>query len=115
VPAWFDRLPDRFAVVDVETTGIHGTDRIVTFAATFLERVALLEDSMSIKCLHLIFDPGKKCHPEAERVHGYDDWTLRHQEFFAEHAKRIRALLDETDLVVAHNAAFDLSFFRERI
>jgi DNA polymerase-3 subunit epsilon len=110
VPAWLGQFPNRFAVIDVETTGIHRTDRIVSFAALFVERAALLHKQVSIRQVNLIFDPGKKCHPEAERVHGYTDWPLRHQEFFAGYASSIRELLDETDLLVAHNVEFDLGF-----
>ncbi len=65
---------------------------------------------MKIGCMHLVFDPGKKCHTEAERVHGLDDWTLRHQEFFSERAESIRELIEGADLLIAHNAEFDLSF-----
>jgi DNA polymerase III subunit epsilon len=110
VPAWFDHFPNRFAVVDVETTGIHHTDRIVSFAAICIERTALLQSQIPVRRMNLIFDPGKKCHPEAERVHGYTDWMLRHQQFFAEYANSISKLLEETDLLVAHNAEFDLDF-----
>ena len=110
LPGWFNRLPDRFVLLDVETTGIHSSDRIVTLAAISVERTALLRDSMTINYMHLIFDPGKKCHPEAERVHGHDDWELRHQEFFSEHAQSIREFIDGADLLIAHNAEFDMSF-----
>jgi DNA polymerase III subunit epsilon len=57
LPAWFNRLPDRFVLLDVETTGIHSSDRIVTLAAISVEWTALFEESMTINYMHLIFDP----------------------------------------------------------
>lgn len=54
----------------------------------------------------------KKSHPIAEEIHGYDDWTLRHQNLFIEKIKDIQSLINECDLIVAHNIKFDISFMR---
>jgi DNA polymerase III epsilon subunit-like protein len=59
-----------------------------------------------------VFNPELPCHPRASAVHGYDDWTLSHQPTFEEHADGIRDLISESDLIVAHNAAFDMRFIR---
>ena len=59
---------------------------------------------------HLIFDPGRKSHPMAEKVHGYDDWTLRHQPLFSEYAGTVWGMINNADLIVAHNIAFDWEF-----
>lgn len=109
-PAWLARLPPSFAVLDVETTGLHSHDRIVSLGALFLESASILTPTGNLRLMHLIFDPGKKCHPAAARVHGYHEWTLRHQAFFSEHAQAVYDFLEGADVVVAHNADFDIGF-----
>ena len=76
------KLPASIVSVDVETTGLHSHDRIVTFAAWRVATVMLSGDVLDAKCLHIIVDPGKKSHAKAEEVHGYSDWTLRYQQPF---------------------------------
>lgn len=107
----FSDLPSRLIFADVETTGLHSADRIVSVGLVDLDVSALGNDRLSTACTHLVFDPGKKSHPRAEEVHGYDDWTLRHQDAFAVHAKELRPLFDNPAIVWAHNAAFDQAFF----
>ena len=108
-------LPRTIAFLDVETTGLHSNDRIVALAFILLDASELAESSRHFRFAHLIFDPGKKCHPAAAAVHGYDDWTLRHQAFLAEEAQSVRDFLHEADLLVAHNAAFDCGFVNREL
>lgn len=108
-------LPPKIAFVDVETTGIRQNDRIVSIGIISLETLALLDDRISAKITHLIFDPGKKSHPKAEIVHGFDDWTLRHQEPFSKYADTVFEMISGADLVVAHNARFDLPFIQREL
>jgi DNA polymerase-3 subunit epsilon len=96
--------------VDVETTGLSNHDRIVSFAGILLETAQLLHNKFEMKVVYLICDPGRKSHPRAQEVHGYSDWMLRHQEPLSAHIAAIEAVLNEADLIVAHNAAFDLGF-----
>lgn len=91
--------------VDVETTGLSADDRIVSLAA-----VEIVDLAPTGRVLNLIFDPGRKSHPEAELVHGYSDWHLRQQPFFLEVASEVHSILSECDFVVAHNLEFDRSF-----
>lgn len=114
-PAWLTKLPQTVVFLDVETTGIHSDDRIVSLAAIRIESAALVHKQILTRCTHLIFDPGKKCHPEAARVHGHDEWTLSHQPFFGDHAEEIRAAIEQADLIVAHNADFDISFVNREL
>jgi DNA polymerase-3 subunit epsilon len=72
-------------------------------------------DTLRYEFIHLIFDPGRKSHPRAEEVHGYSDWILRHQQPFSEHAETISDFISSADLVVAHNAAFDLGFISREL
>ncbi|TGD97096.1 3'-5' exonuclease [Methylobacterium nonmethylotrophicum] len=109
-PDWLGWLPARLVAVDVETTGLAETDRVVSFGAVALATASLATGRPEIACHHLIFDPGRPSHPRAEAVHGYDDWLLRHQDPAGRHAGAVADLLAGADLVVAHNAAFDLGF-----
>ena len=69
---WSDRLPASVVFVDVETTGLHSIDKVVSLGAIWLPIHALIEGSFNISYLHLIFDPGRKSHPKAEEVHGHE-------------------------------------------
>lgn len=98
--------PRRVIVLDTETTGLSRRDRIITLGAVSIEGGVLV---MS-RALYLIFDPLIESNPFALRVHGYDDWILRHQDQFAEYGPRIREWLSWADLLVMHNSSFDMGF-----
>jgi DNA polymerase-3 subunit epsilon len=108
-------LPEFIVAVDVETTGLHSTDRVVSLGAVWFATRNLLEPAFPISFIHLIFDPGRKSHPQAETVHGYSDWVLRHQDPFSTYAMRIRDFLHAGNVVIAHNAAFDLPFINREL
>jgi DNA polymerase III subunit epsilon len=109
-------IPRCITFFDVETTGFDSKDRIVTLAA-----VKLLDTNFSpnadftVEYMHLIFDPGRKSHPKAEAVHGYSDWLLRHQADFIDCAEIIEGFFTSTDLIVAHNAEFDIDFYNREM
>ncbi|WP_424360860.1 exonuclease domain-containing protein [Methylocystis parvus] len=107
---WLSNIPERIAFVDVETTGLSSSDRVVSIGLIHLQTRSLQENLLDASIQHLIFDPEKKSAPKAEEVHGYDDWILRHQDRFVEHADKLRSLIDSSDLLVAHNVMFDLQF-----
>ena len=109
------KLPEFVVAVDVETTGLHSHDRIVSLGAIWLPTAPLAEGSFNVSYIHLIFDPGRKSHPKAEEVHGYDDWVLRHQEPFEKYADYIRKFIYAGEVVIAHNADFDLSFINREM
>jgi DNA polymerase-3 subunit epsilon len=111
-PSWVSRLPQKILFIDVETTGLSAEDRLVSFAGILLETRTLAQLEIKVKQTHLVFNPELPCHPRASAVHGYDDWTLSHQPTFEEHAGVIRDLISEADLMVAHNATFDMRFIR---
>jgi DNA polymerase III subunit epsilon len=109
------KLPEFVVAVDVETTGLHSTDKIVSIGAVWLSTACLAERCFPVSFLHLIFDPGRKSHPEAEKVHGFDDWLLRHQDPFALYAPQISRFLSDGDVVIAHNAQFDMAFINREL
>ena len=98
--------------VDVETTGLHSRDHIVSYGGILADMAGIETGTMNLNIEHLIFDPGVKSHPEAEKVHGYSDWLLRHQDQFPAHAAEVAEQIAKADLVVAHNADFDIRFLR---
>lgn len=112
---WEDVLSGKIVFVDVETTGLSDEDRVVTLAAIQLSAEYLPQGKFHLQICHLIFDPGRPSHPMAVNVHGYDDWTLRHQDAFADHADVLCELLSSANLVVAHNVAFDSRFINREL
>jgi DNA polymerase-3 subunit epsilon len=103
-------FPSSIVAVDVETTGLYSNDRIVSLGAWRIDTTDLSNDALNASCIHIVADPGKKSHPRAEEVHGYSDWTLRHQQSFAENAQAVREFLSSGDIIIAHNAGFDFGF-----
>ncbi len=95
----------RILFVDTETTGTASYDRIVSLGI-----VETRAGRFHQTACYLVFDPRKDSHPEAVAIHGWDDWTMRHQDLFADHAEYLHRLLSSADLLVMHNAAFDLRF-----
>lgn len=91
-------------VLDTETTGLLPYDRMISLAALRFEGEAFVGD------LHRIYDPRKDSHPGALSVHGWDDWMLRFQDLFADDAEDVREWLAWADLLVMHNAAFDMRY-----
>lgn len=98
--------PKRVIVLDTETTGFQAYDRIVTLGAVRIEDDQIVMN----KALYLIFDPRKDSHPEAEKVHGWDNWTTRFQHLFAELATPLHRWLSWADEIVCHNAQFDMHY-----
>jgi DNA polymerase-3 subunit epsilon len=108
-------LPGRVLFFDTETTGLKPDDRIVSLAAIKLATADWPSKQMPLQYFHLIFDPGRKSHPRAEEVHGYGDRLLRHQDDFSEHAVTITEFFGDADLLVAHNADFDIDFYNREL
>lgn len=108
-------LPKNILFVDVETTGLSDDDRVVSFGAVELDTSTLGSGTWKIEETHLIFDPGVPSHPMALKVHGYDDWTLRHQPPFPFYAHLVKSMISQCDLLVAHNADFDLRFLSREL
>ncbi len=97
----------RTVAIDCETTGLsaHAGDRIVTFAAVELGP----DGKLSSNRLYLIFNPQRKSHARARRVHGYTEDLLSHQDSFSEHITSILTFLDGA-LLIGHNVTFDIDF-----
>lgn len=94
----------RITVIDTETTGLTSSDRIITFAAM------RFEGPENTEAVYQVYDPRKNSNPRATEVHGWDDWTLRFQDLFSDTADELRSWISQSDLIIAHNAAFDIRF-----
>lgn len=99
----------RVIVLDTETTGLQPYDRMVSLAAL------RFEGEQSQGDLHRVYDPRKDSHPGALAVHGWDDWTLRFQDLFADDADEVREWLAWADVLVMHNAAFDMRYIAREL
>ena len=107
---WYEIIQRRTVVVDVETTGLSDDDRIVSLGAILLDPA-----TRSIDGRHLIFNPERGCHPRARAVHGYDDYALRKQDRFVDHAEDISSFIGSADRIVGHNLAFDFGFIESEL
>lgn len=95
----------RFAVVDVETTGLnHETDKVVQIAAYQVYRgeITLLYESL----VH----PLRPIPPEVSAVHHITDRDVEFALPWDAVWPEVAAVLAPADVLVAHNAAFDRSF-----
>jgi DNA polymerase III subunit epsilon len=108
-----DHLPASVAFCDVETTGLGHHDRIVSFGG-----IGMISRDLAKGCpayLYLVFNPGTENHRDAQRIHGFSDSALRLQDPFAVHAADVWRFLTSYELLVAHNAAFDLRFINREM
>jgi DNA polymerase-3 subunit epsilon len=112
---WPDHLPASVAFCDVETTGLSHHDRIVSFGGIGMISHELVKGRPHLTYVYLVFDPGRANRPGAARIHGFSDSALRLQDPFALHAAEVRRFLTCHELLVAHNAAFDITFISREL
>jgi DNA polymerase III subunit epsilon len=112
---WWDHLPASVAFCDVETTGLGNHDRIVSFGGIGMISRDLAKGGADLEYLYLVFDPGTANYRNAEQIHGFSDSALRLQDRFAVHSTDIWRFLTSYELLVAHNAAFDLRFINREM
>jgi DNA polymerase III subunit epsilon len=110
-----DCLPASVAFCDVETTGLGNHDRIISFGGIGMISRDLAKGRPGLAYLYLVFDPGRRNSRAAERIHGFTDSALRLQDPFAVHAADVWRFLTSHELIVAHNAAFDLRFINREM
>jgi DNA polymerase-3 subunit epsilon len=111
---WLDHLPASVVFCDVETTGLGDRDRIVSFGGIGMISRDLAKGP-DLAYLYLVFDPGRGNRGGAEWIHGFSDSALRLQDPFAVHAAEVWRFLTSYELLVAHNAAFDLRFINREL
>lgn len=119
LPAPFSDLPDRLpegarriAILDVETTGLDADSDVIIELA--IMHIAVDKKGSVIghsKPQSWLQDPGRPISKEVSQLTGLTDADLAGQ---ALDGKAIMALLSRCDLVVAHNAGFDIGFLDRR-
>lgn len=119
----------RIFLFDTETNGFRGSS-VLSFSGTVLEIYRAEDGKIKLKTNEKIDDyflPKEKWNPGAARVHGMTKKYIQ-EKIFEKHCDRgwdnfdnpmqqtvYKQLLNSCDLIVAHNLAFDESFFKFKI
>lgn len=98
-------------VLDVETTGLsHELDAVTEIAALPFEFAAETGEILHVGPMYTgLQDPGRPLAPEIVKLTGLTDDMLRGQRI---DWRRVAAMIDAADVVIAHNARFDRGFVR---
>jgi DNA polymerase-3 subunit epsilon len=112
---WPSHLPASVVFCDVETTGVGNHDRIVSFGGIGMTSHNLAKGQLDLEYVYLVFNPGTGNGHVAEQIHGFSASALRLQDPFAVHADNVRRFLTSYELLVAHNAAFDIRFINREL
>lgn len=95
-----------FCAVDVETTGLFRTDRVVEIAM-----VRATAHGEVLEEFETLIHPGRSAITTAQ-IHGISDGDLRDAPSFREVAGVVAGMLDQA-ILVAHNASFDHRFIEQ--
>lgn len=99
----------RFAVLDVETTGLSANqgDRVVEIA------IIVLDDNFRVvRMLDSLVHPCRRIPPYVASIHGISDAAVQHAPTFTELIPELLDCVSDVTHLVAHNASFDLGFLR---
>ncbi|CAB4121780.1 DnaQ DNA polymerase III, epsilon subunit and related 3'-5' exonucleases [uncultured Caudovirales phage] len=99
--------------LDVETTGLEFSD-----GHKIIELAIVMWDfpSMTVKAERVWrFNPERAISAKAQEIHGITYEELADKPLFAEFAPTISKILDVSDLVIAHNADFDIPFIKHEL
>ncbi|EHR71610.1 DNA polymerase III, epsilon subunit [Burkholderiales bacterium JOSHI_001] len=97
--------------LDTETTGLspENGDRVIELGCIEMENRRLTGNT-----LHLYFNPERKNHEDAVRVHGLTDEFLADKPLFAACVDEVVQFLEGAEIII-HNAAFDVGFLNEEL
>jgi DNA polymerase-3 subunit epsilon len=97
--------------LDTETTGLspESGDRIIEIGC-----VEMLNRRLSGRNLHFYFNPERRNHEEAVKVHGLTDEFLADKPLFASIADELIEFVDGAEIII-HNAGFDVGFLNEEL
>lgn len=96
---------DKFAVVDLETTGTQKKqgDKIIQFGC------AIIEHRKVVKKYSFLINPNKEIPVSVENLTGISNEKVKDAPEFSHYANKIREILKDA-IFVAHNVNFDLPF-----
>ncbi len=97
--------------LDTETTGLNpeSGDRIVEIGC-----LEMVNRRLTGEHRHFYFNPERKGHEEAIKIHGLTDAFLADKPLFASVADELLAWLQGADIII-HNAAFDVGFLNAEL
>ena len=98
---------NKFAIIDIETTGGRARDERITEIA-----IALHDGEKTIETFETLINPERSIPYYITKITGIDDQMVAQAPRFYEVAKRI-IQLTEGSIFVAHNVRFDYSFVQE--
>jgi DNA polymerase-3 subunit epsilon len=101
----------RQVFLDTETTGLspESGDRIIELGC-----VEMVNRRLTGQNLHFYFNPERKSHEDAVKIHGLTDEFLSDKPLFATVADEVLEYLAGADLII-HNASFDLGFLNAEL
>jgi len=95
----------RFAVLDVESTGLESDDRVLEFACLLTQGPVPFDEFQTL------VNPERMIPEEVVRIHGINQEAVAKARRFYEIFPRVDGML-RGSVIVAHNAGFDLGFLR---
>ena len=100
-----------FVAFDTETTGLEPRDGHVVEIAG----VRFTGDGREIGRFATLANPGRPINADVTRIHGIDDTMVAYAPDSTEACRQFTAWIDEEDLLVAHNAPFDVAFISSEL
>jgi DNA polymerase III subunit epsilon len=99
-------------VFDTETTGLepHLGHRVIEVAA-----IELRNDLPTGRQFHRLIDPRRDVPDDATRIHGFTNAHLAGKPLFGEIAGELLAFFGSDEVLIAHNAPFDLTFLNAEL
>jgi len=97
--------------LDTETTGLspESGDRIIELGC-----VEMVNRRLTGQNLHFYFNPERKSHEDAVKIHGLTDEFLADKPLFASVADEIIEYLSGAEIII-HNASFDIGFLNAEL